>query len=475
MKMNIYGYVINEQERWKEMMKKLFILSILFCWFPNQVHATVSEDWEKHSIADQSSPIYLYVKDMDGDNDLDVASTTNRHPLQWDSEVAWFRNNLDQSASWDKFIISSEAPEDDPITNTNGIIISDIDQDGYEDVVVGTGKVAEDIGSVYWFKAPKEPLGEWQRYDIEVDVANSYFKIYTLDINGDTLEDIIVGGGEGAALFINPENPDQSGASWEKIAFPEGMGSSFYLDDLNGDGKMELLNTLLHGNVSWIDIAYKNGEVVFDRTMIDADLDMAFDVNCMDINGDNKKDVIVTLLNQPTIYWYEAPLNDEDPWVQHVLSDTFSGTDIFTGDINGDLKTDLIVSGAFIDKLAWFEYRWEDGNILWTEHTIDDTINDPGDVTLNDLDGDGDLDVVVTGLREDQMIWYENKMPKPSVCPLEFLMGADSPHLLTFRMVRDNYLVAMPGGKWVIGSYYAYSEVIVESLSNLKNLMNFLN
>jgi len=267
------------------MMKKLFILSVLLSWFPIQVHATVSEDWEKHSIADQSSPIYLYVKDMDGDNDLDVASTTNRHPLQWDSEVAWFRNNLDQNGSWDKFVISSEAPEDNPITNTNGIIISDIDQDGYEDVVVGTGKVAEDIGSVYWFKAPKEPPGEWQKYEIEEDAPNSYSKIYTMDINGDTLEDIIVGGGEGAVLFINPEDPDQSGASWEKITFPEGMGSSFYLDDLNGDGKMDLLNTLLHGNVSWIDIAYENGEVVFDRTMIDADLDNAFDVNCMDING----------------------------------------------------------------------------------------------------------------------------------------------------------------------------------------------
>jgi hypothetical protein len=41
---------------------------------------------------------------------------------------------------------------------------------------------------------------------------------------------------------------------------------------------------------------------------------------------------------------------------------------------------------------------------------IDDNINDPGDVSLDDLDGDGDLDVVVTGLREDQMIWYENKI-----------------------------------------------------------------
>ena len=457
------------------MMKKLFFLSIILCCHPIQVHSTVSEDWEKHTISDQSSPIYLCVKDMDGDNDLDVASTTNRHPLKWDSEVAWFRNNLDQNASWDKFIISSGAPEDNPITNTNGIIISDIDQDGYEDVVVGTGRVTESIGSVYWFKAPEEPTGEWQRYDIEEDTANSYFKIYTMDINGDIMEDIIVGGRQGAVLFINPGNPTQLGASWEKVDFPEGTGSSFYLDDLNGDGKIDILNSLLHGNVSWIDIAYENGEVVFDRTMIDADLDNAFDVNCMDINGDNKKDVIVTLLNQPNIYWYEAPLNDSDPWVQHVLSDTFSGTDIYTGNINGDLKGDLVVSGAFVDKLVWFEYKQEGNEILWLEHMIDDNIDDPGDVSLDDLDGDGDLDVVVTGLREDQMVWYENKIPRPSVCPIEFLLGEDSAHLWTFRIVRDNYLVNMPGGKWLVESYYAYSEGIVGYLRDLKNIMNFLN
>jgi hypothetical protein len=456
-------------------MKKLFFLSIYIWLVPNLVHSTVSEDWEKHIIADQSSPIYLYVKDMDGDNDLDVASTTNRHPLQWDSEVAWFRNNLDQNASWDKFIISSEDPGDNPITNTNGIFISDIDQDGYEDIVVGTGKVTESIGSVYWFRAPQESAGEWERYPVEVDTANSYFKIYTMDVNSDTMEDIIAGGRQGAVLFINPGNPAQVDATWEKINFPDGMGSSFYLDDLDGDGEPDLLNTLLHGNISWIDPAFEDGEIVFNRTMIDPDLDNAFDVNCMDINADGKKDVIVTLLNQPHIYWYEAPLIEDGPWIQHVVSNTFSGTDIFTGDINGDLKVDLVVSGAFVDKLVWFEYRWDGDEILWTEYTIDDNIDDPGDVSLNDLDGDGDLDVVVTGLREDQMIWYENKLPRTSICPLEFLLGEDSPHLSSFRTVRDNYLVAIPGGKWVIESYYDYSDIIMQYLSTINNLMNFLN
>jgi hypothetical protein len=392
------------------MMKKLLFLSILLCLVLILINALFSADWEKHSIGDQSSPIYLYVKDMDGDNDLDVATTTNRHPLKWDSEIAWFRNNLDQNTAWEKFIISSATPENNPITNTNGISVSDIDRDGYEDVVVGTGMVTKRIGSVHWFKAPHESTGKWQRYDIEVDAANSYFKMYTMDINNDTREDIIAGGRQGAVLFINPGNPAQAGAAWEKIAFPEGMGGSFYLDDLNGDGNTDLLNSNSQGSVSWVTVAYDDGKIIFNRIIIDDDLGKAFDINCMDINGDDKKDVIVTILNQPHIYWYEAPLNSGDPWIQHVLSDTFSGTDIYTGDINRDLKTDLVVSGAFIDQLAWFEYRSEDGHIVWTEHMIDDNINDPGDVSLDDLDGDGDLDVVVTGLREDQMIWYENNI-----------------------------------------------------------------
>ncbi len=391
-------------------MKKLFFLGLALGLLFILIDLMLSEEWEKHIIGDQSSPIYLYVKDMDGDGNLDVASTTNRHPLKWDSEVAWFRNNLDRNASWEKFIISSSAPENNPITNTNGIIVSDIDRDGYEDVVVGTGMVAKRIGSIYWFKAPRESTGKWQRYDIEVASPNSYFKIYTMDVNNDAMEDIIAGERRGAFLFINPGNPAQEGAVWEKIAFPEKTGGSFYLDDLNGDGKTDLLNSSSLGTVSWITVDYKDEKIVFNQTIIDDDLEKAFDINCMDINGDEKKDVIVTILNQPTVYWYEAPASKGDPWEKHVLSRTFSGTDMYTGDINGDLKEDLVVSGAFIDKLAWFEYRAEDGQILWTEHLIDDYIDDPGDVSLDDLDGDGDLDVVVTGLREDQMIWYENKM-----------------------------------------------------------------
>ena len=144
-------------------MKKLLFSGIILCMFIILVVSISSKTWERHVIADQSSPIYLFVKDMDGDSDLDVASTTNRHPLKWDSEVAWFRNNLSKNAPWDRLIISPNGPEGTYITNTNGITIADIDNDGYEDVVVGTGMVTKRIGSVYWFRAPDTPEGKWRQ------------------------------------------------------------------------------------------------------------------------------------------------------------------------------------------------------------------------------------------------------------------------------------------------------------------------
>ncbi len=413
------------------MTKKMLLLTgLVFGFFmmsASGLFATVAPGWQKHVIGEMTSPIYLDVIDMDGDGDLDVASTTNLHPGLFDSEVAWFQNNLNESGEWEKIVISSNAGENSPITNSNGIAVADIDGDGINDVAVCTGRVTEIIGDVYWFKGPDDPAGEWKRFDIEVDAMNSYFKLYTMDVNEDGLLDLLVGGNQGAVVFMNPGDPALAGAVWEKIAFPEDegeTGSSFYLDDINGDGKVDVLNTYTGavtddpGNASWFDMGYDvmASQVLFDRTMIDPELTRAFDINCMDINGDSKKDVICTVFQQPEVYWYEAPAEEGGEWMQHLISDTYEGTDIYTGDINADGTDDVIISGLFKEKISWFEYGMAQDS--WTENLLDDDILIPGDITLDDLDGDGDLDVVLAGMGVNQMIWYENQLKEDTVCNL---------------------------------------------------------
>lgn len=385
----------------------------VLCLLPQTVFA--EPVWQRHEIGPQRNPIYLCVQDMDGDGDLDVVTTSNMHPFQYRSEVAWFRNN-GPTAAWDKFIISSRGFFQNHINNANGVAVADIDGDGRQDVIVGTGRVTKAQGSVYWFKAPADVNGVWQRFTIEQKVANSYFKMYTMDINGDGKQDIIAGGqNEGTMVFTNPGNPTADGVVWQRTPLPADAnktGSSNYLVDLDGDGSIDILNTFMEytpnipGNVSWFSIQSDANPPVFTRTMVDIDLPSAFDINSMDVNGDGRKDLIVSTYNNPALYWYEAPSSLEGQWAKKLIA-PFDGTDIYVGDIDGDGKDDFVISGLLQKKLSWFSY--DRPAAVWTEHIVD-TIKLPGDVSLNDMDVDGDLDIVLAGMGIHKIVWYENPL-----------------------------------------------------------------
>ncbi len=72
--------------------------------------------------------------------------------------------------------------------------------------------------------------------------------------------------------------------------------------------------------------------------MVDPALVRAFDANTMDVNEDGKKDVVVSIFQLPDIYWYEQPAASTAAWIQHTITNTYEGTDLYTGDIDGDKK-----------------------------------------------------------------------------------------------------------------------------------------
>ena len=95
----------------------------------------------------------------------------------------------------------------------------------------------------------------------------------------------------------------------------------------------------------------------------------------------------------------------------YVEIDNIAGDVKLVGDIDGDHFPDLVLGGMPGEKLNWYHYPTWQKTVIATPNNEFTT-----DGRLGDVDGDGDLDIVVPdGDGSDNLVWFEN--PRPSGNP----------------------------------------------------------
>jgi len=218
-------------------------------------------------------------------------------------------------------------------------------------------------------------------------------------VDGDGLLDIVACSWHGKRIDWH-RNPGEFGPPWKETLVEEnGNFECGDLCDIDGDGKaLEILPATLP--TAWYELGKTaDGKRGLVKHVVCEEADH-WGGGVGDVNGDGRPDIL-----RPGA-WFEGP---EDPrkgeWRKHPLAvgheeegKADHTPQILVYDVNQDGLNDIVTSIAHRYGIFWYEQRMDGGKRTWKRHLIDDSWSQPHSLVLEDLDEDGDLDLV-TGKR----------------------------------------------------------------------------
>ena len=179
--------------------------------------------------------------------------------------------------------------------------------------------------------------------------------------------------------------------------------------DFDGDGDMDILAGTNPGNsIRW----YENAgtQELFEMHIISEEVDKLGQVTASDIDNDGDIDVLSASLNDNKVAWYENDGSGSFSQQKIISTDVINANDVLASDMDGDGDKDIIV-GYFLNNntFSWFENI---GDQTFAEERLinDSNFGSYSDISVSDLDNDGDQDVIITAYLNSRfkLIWHEN-------------------------------------------------------------------
>lgn len=310
-----------------------------------------------------SDNFFAFAYDMNGDEWTDIVILG--FPGQ---DASWYENPKGKEGNWVRHIVM-------PIVDNESPTFTDITGDGKPEVVCSVDGYFG-YGAVDW----SDPASPWTFHRISEQTAGGKFThgLGVGDVNGDGRLDLL----EKSGWWEQPESLSGDPV-WKKhpVVFSEAGGAQMYAEDLNGDGRNDVITSLqAHGyGLVWYEQLAGDGEpqfrqhVIVGARMKDNPHGVRFSqihaIDFVDIDGDGLKDIVTGKR-----HWAHGPKGDAEPdapavvywfrrvprsgglvdWIPYLIDDDSGiGTQVIAGDITGDGRPDVVVGnkkGIFVHR-----------------------------------------------------------------------------------------------------------------------------
>jgi hypothetical protein len=276
----------------------------------------------------------------------------------------------------------------------------DLDRDGDLDVLA-----PDVVGQrMRWFENAAGDGTAWTVRTIATAVAPSSAILADLDDDGDP---DVVAPGTGALLWF--ENTAGNGSAWTTRTFGTAAGELLVTAvDLDRDGDLDLVAPTASG-IGWFENVAGNASA-WTRRPIATAAGSAFDrLTTVDLDADGDPDLLVPSAMDDSVRWYENAGGDASAWVPRTIAtDTDAVAAVLAEDLDADGDLDVVALSQGTGTLGWFRNETIHQNACFVPRTIATGVLGAQAAVPADVDGDGDLDAVSTAFLANAVLWHDN-------------------------------------------------------------------